>query len=333
MKNVPVLALLIILLFSACNQPEPSPYPDIVFNKVSSHPVSGRSTAVSFVIKDTAYVALGRNSLFKGALKDCWAYYPETDNWTQKSDFPGIARVNAIAEVIDNKAYVGLGFYPDEGVYVNNYYLRDFWMYDAETNTWEQKADFPGTIENSASFTSGCVSFVANNQLYLGAGFNGYSFSNEFWKYDPLSNQWTQLNDFNGKSRAIATAVTCSNRVFFGTGYHTYNLNDWWEYFPASDSWSKREQMPDKGRVNALSFTINNRIFVGTGRHFGGTQTNGEIKSDIFEYDFNKDVWYKRGNLNQARENAICFTVKGKVYIGFGENDTEVFNDLWSFEP
>ncbi len=332
MKHFSCLLFLCLLIFQACDQPEPSPYPEITFQKMADHPAGGRSTAVSFVINDTAYLALGRQWLFSGALNDCWAYYPESNSWERKADFPGLARVNAVAEVCAEKAYVGLGYQSEGGVYVNEAYLRDWWMYDSKTNIWKRKADYPGELTGTP-FTSGCVSFVHENDIYVGAGFNSYAFSNNFWKYNTLTDSWTQIKDFISTSRAIATALNADGRIFFGTGYHTYNLNDWWEYLPSDDSWKKRREMPDGGRVNALSFAVGKRVFVATGRHFGGTETNGKLLPDIMEYDADKDVWYYRGMLESGRENAIAFVLKGRVYIGMGENDSMVINDLWSFEP
>ena len=332
MKHCSVFIFLLLFFFQACEQPEPSPYPEIRFQKMTPHPAGVRSTAVSFVIHDTAYVALGRQMLFGWALNDCWAYYPETDSWARKADFPGKQRVNAVAEVVNNNAYNGLGFYPEDGVYLQQSFLRDWWLYNHENNTWEQKADYPGELDGTP-FTSGLASFTYGNDIYVVAGFNGYSFSNSFWKYNVDTDKWTQLKDFPSNSRAIATAVNANGRIFFGTGYRTYNLNDWWEYEPSDNSWIKRKEMPDNGRVNALSFSIGNRVFVATGRHFGGTETTGKLFSDVVEYDTEKDVWYRRGNLEIGRENAIAFVLKGRVYIGLGENDSILMNDLWSFEP
>ena len=61
---------------------------------------------------------------------------------------------------------------------------------------------------------------------------------------------------------------------------------------------------------------------------------NKSVKDDVVEYDAGKNVWYLRGVLpGGGRENAISFVINGKGYIGFGENDEGVLNDLWSFEP
>jgi len=332
MKNLLIYIILFTLFFvSSCNEAEDSPYQDITFEAKTALPIGGRSTAVAFVINEKAYVALGRNSSWQ-PLKDCWEYNPETDSWLQVADFPGVARVNAIAEVVNGKAYVGLGFNSAKIVYKDSTILNDLWAYDPHTDTWIQKADFPKNIDGTPSSVNSCFSFVVDSCIYVGANFNGFHFDTELWKYDTRNDSWTQINDLPSRSTG---AVSCNNgeRYFSGTGYQTINDNCWWEYFPSSDSWLKRKDMPDNGRLNAISLSIDNRFFVATGLHFAGTLTGGRVLADILEYDAVRNVWYKRGNLPGARENAISFVIGDRAYIGFGESESGIFNDLWSFKP
>jgi N-acetylneuraminic acid mutarotase len=327
--NSPKLFLYFLssILLLSCNEGgADSPYPTISFEKKASMPGAGRASAVTFVIDGKGYVTLGRNGNATDSLKECWQYDPAADSWTQKTTFPGRARVKATAAVMAGKAYVGLGYRPYVSTYVNGNY-KDFWMYDPALNTWTQKADFPSLA------TDACVSFVMDNCIYVGEGFNDTGFTNEFWKYDPQQDAWTQLKDFPDYARAGAVLCTDGTRVFFGTGFR-WNFNDWWEYFPKTDRWEKRKSMPDNGRVNAVSLSVAGRFFVSTGRHFAGDLTGGRVLSDILEYDAIRNVWYKRGNIaGGGRENAIAFTINGKGYIGFGEDDKGVLNDFWSFEP
>ncbi|NDP21489.1 MAG: hypothetical protein GZ091_10465 [Paludibacter sp.] len=322
-----VLFLLIFHL-SACNNAVESPYEPIQFKSFAPMAGNGRSSAVAFAVNGKGYVALGRDANRK-ALKDCWEYNPTDNSWLEKSSFPGDGRVNAMSAVLDGKAFVGLGFDPRYGVYSDiKAYLRDFWMYNTEIDTWTKKDSFPSTA------TDACVSFVYKNNIYVGGGFNGWGFVTEFWKYSISNDAWIRLKDFPGMGRAGGILCASDEHIFYGTGYRTLNENDWWEYFPETDTWAKRKAMPDNGRENGVSFTINNRYFVSTGRQFGGNMTGGHVKSDIKEYDATRDVWYERGSIpTDARENAIGFSINGKGYIGFGENDTQVLNDFWSFEP
>lgn len=323
-----VTVLFFSFLFTACNDTVESPYPSLQFSQVSTISNNGRASAVSFVINGNAYVALGRSASRSGALNDCWEYDPVNNRWTVKARFPGIGRVNGIAESVNGKAYVGLGFDLTRGIYQEVAQLKDFWCFDPQTGSWMRKADFP------ASSTNGCVSFVIGKFVYAGFGFTGATFTNELWKYDTEKDTWTQLK-YTGVTRRTGSVV-CSDgeKVFFGTGYNTRKENDWWEYFPATDSWKKRKSMPGSSREFAVAFSVNHRFFVATGRHFAGNLTGGELKDDVLEYDAVKDLWYNRGTLPGAgRENAVSFVLNGKAYIGFGENDQTVLNDIWSFEP
>ncbi|MDD3080160.1 MAG: hypothetical protein PHH37_13830 [Paludibacter sp.] len=333
MKIYHIVIFFLLISFTSCNDAVESPYPNVTPVQKSGLPTKGRSSAVSFVINDKAYITLGRTGLRTGKVADVWQYDPDNDSWSQKANFPGIGRVKAIAQVVDGKAYVGLGFDSDSTVYKPNSYLNDFWMYNPDNDTWIRKTDFPGTKKNNVYYSDACVSFVYGHYIIVGSGFDGYSFRPQFWKYDTTNDQWEQLSDFPYYGRAAATACTDGERYFFGSGYNTRSRKDWWEYFPATDSWKEKESLPENGRENAVSFSTENRFFVATGRHFGGTLTTNEFKSDILEYDADNNCWYRRGNLAQGRENAICFVIKNKAYIGFGDNDEEVFNDLWCIEP
>jgi len=331
--------LFLMVIGWSCNSPAHSPYEPINFEKKSVMSPTGRASAVSFVIDGYGYVALGRTAVRysdqypTSALKDCWQYNPIEDSWKQIDSFPGVSRVNAIAEVVNGMAYVGLGYDISKGVYTGGN-LFDLWMYDPKSNSWTQKASLDSS---KTTATNGCVSFVFDDNIYIGFGFDGSAFTKEFWKFNPQQGErgtWTKLSDFAGSQRAGAVLCANNNHIFCGTGYNPRNLNDWWEYFPATDTWKLLKPMSGIGRVNATALSVNNRYFVATGRNIAGNLSGGSFKSDIMEYDASNNVWYIRGNLpGDERENAISFSINGKGYIGFGGNDTRVLNDFWSFEP
>ncbi len=321
-----------ILIFSlvlfSCNNAAISPYQNIEFTRKSVMPGVGRSAAVSFVINGKGYVALGRDADRSGQLNDCWEYDPANDHWTEKAAFPGTARVKAMAATVNGKGYVGLGFDLNFHVYSDRKaYLADFWMYDPDSDSWSRKADFPSFA------TDACVSYVSDSNIYVGGGFNGYRFSNELWKYDTHLDKWTRLTDFKVPGRFGGVLCKSPDKIYFGTGYCTWNENDWWEYSPTNGEWKILKSMPDDGRENGVALTIDNRYFVMTGKHFAGNLTGGRTLSDINEFDAIRNVWYKRGNIPGTRANAIAFTINGTGYIGFGDNDSTVMNDFWSFKP
>lgn len=323
MKNHLLILIFLVFSFISCER-EDIIYPENVFVNVE-HPIAiARACGTAFTVNDKAYITLGRN---RGLLNDCWEFNPANASWSKKQDFPGAGRVFPISAVVDGKAFVGMG-YSNGGVYKESSYLRDFWMYDPVTDLWTQRADFPSLSTNHA------VSFVFEGEIYIMHGFRPNGFSFDCWKYSPDTDSWKQLSDFPGDFRSSAIACSDGIRYFAGTGYDTSNKNDWWEYFPAKDTWKKRKSMPDAGRINALSFSADNRFFVATGRYFAGEHTGGHLKSDLLEYSATENHWTKVGDIpGGGRENAVSFILLNKVYIGFGENENEVMNDLWHFEP
>jgi N-acetylneuraminic acid mutarotase len=354
MGRAALFIFIITLTLISC-EPQ-SPYPEIVFTQLEVAPEIGRACGSSFVINGKAYVTLGRrgemmadcsdmtgqpapapefpqkapqnDNLAVGVLlKDCYEFDPSTGKWSRKSDFPGEARVFAVAAVVGDKAFIGLG-YNMGCIFKDTSYLHDFWMYEPATDTWSPRATFPGIGVN------GAVTFVYNEEIYLLHGFENHQSVKTVWKYNPHNDQWSRVSEFPGLGRARAVALTDGSRFFSGTGYSGRNMTDWWEYFPITNSWEEKQKMPDKGRVNALAFSVQNRFFVGTGRYFAGQHTGGHLKADILEYDVVRNQWFQRGNIpGEARENAIAFVIGKRVYLGFGESDTETLTDFYSFEP
>src|SRR5690606_30110728 len=91
-----------------------------------SLPGEARALATAFSVGGAGYVigGLRQNFLPNGLLNDVWRYDPQSNTWTSLGDFPGVPRVNAIAFVIDNKAYYGTGYNAGSN------YLEDFWEFD-----------------------------------------------------------------------------------------------------------------------------------------------------------------------------------------------------------
>src|ERR1051326_1084169 len=80
--------------------------------------------------------------------------------WQQMENFAGTARHRAVAISIGNRGYMGLGHI---NALVDVLY-DDWWEYDPGTNSWTQKASFPGGPRMHRS------AFSVNNKGYVGCG-------------------------------------------------------------------------------------------------------------------------------------------------------------------
>lgn len=106
-----------------------------------------RERAVGFSIGDYGYLGTGLDTA-EQVLKDLWRYDPSTDSWTQMADLPGSARRDAIGFSAGGKGYIGLGV--DNEISFQGVKMKDLWEFDPFTNTWLQKADYPGGGGNGA---------------------------------------------------------------------------------------------------------------------------------------------------------------------------------------
>lgn len=125
---------------------------------------------------------------------------------------------------------------------------------------WTRLADFPGT------YLRGVSSFVANETLYVLGGLrtNPQQVMNEFWAYDPATNQWTQKPPFPGTARFNAVSFSCNNRGYFGLGNTTTQyLNDLWEYDPLTSTWTQKADFPAVIANATSSFEIQDKGYVG----------------------------------------------------------------------
>ncbi len=130
---------------------------------------AGRFAGVAFAIDGTGY--FGTGSTATGNVSDFWAYYPTTNNWVQKADYPEGISTESVGFAISGKGYiVAAGVYEAaDGV----------WQYDPSSNTWVEKADHPGADRASA------VSFTISNKAFFGSGANGAGLLKDFYEFDP----------------------------------------------------------------------------------------------------------------------------------------------------
>ena len=165
---------------------------------------------MTFTIDGRVFVGLG----FDGAndKSDLWEYLPTSDTWVQRASYGGGGLDVATAFAIEGKGYAGMGLKSGQ----NFGYYPMFWEYDPQSDSWSQKADFPGSLRG------GSVGFALNGAGYLGTGGTASQFGSErfddFWRYDPILDEWVQLSDFGGAPRTAAVSYKVNGRIYVGCG-------------------------------------------------------------------------------------------------------------------
>ena len=229
---------------------------------VPGPPEARVASAAAFSIGSKGYIGTGARGTGDDAhVRDFLEYDPVTDRWTRKADFGGIGRSGAVGLSIGDKGYIGLG-----GTVINGgaAFLSDFWEYDPATDTWTQKADFPGNK------TSGAVAFSIGNKGYVGTGVSRGGWQKDFWEYDPAIDVWTQKADYGGEAISFGVGFAINGKGYIGVGTDSGSsfYSGFWEYDPTLDLWTQVADFPGIARSGAVAFAIGDHGYLGTGAHF-----------------------------------------------------------------
>jgi hypothetical protein len=268
--------------------------------------------------------------------------------WTQKNNFPGTARGNAVGFNLDNIGYIGTG---EIGPWLDA--VNDFWKYDPDQDTWEQIASLPGEVRSDA------VAFTINDHAYVGLGHNINGCLNDFYRYYPDSDTWEQIADFPGIPRHSSACFVINNEAWVGTGYsHTWYTSptvDFYKFDPINNSWSEEINFP-RSTGRAVGISIGNYGYVydfdtlfklvsgnWTQLNAPTLNTSGIIaftlnelayfglggSKDLWEYDLITQTSSNKPH-KENRSGVAVFTVNGKAYI-VGDSSYKI--SVWEFDP
>lgn len=158
-----------------------------------------------------------------------------------------------------------------------------FYKYDSQLDSMIQRANFPGPYRSNSG------SFVLNNKFYLVSGFDddSYTYYNDLWEYDPLTDVWLQKANYPGSNFLYAIYCYSNYRGYAGLGKDIpggYELgNEIFEYNPDSDSWNLITYFPGGGRSNATMFVLDNYIYI-SGGSYSLLQADQISTPDVWKY-------------------------------------------------
>ena len=183
---------------------------------------------------------------------------------SQTTGEPGNGVWNVLAEGNTGNPHVGSGataFTLNGLIYVTagadaslviNATAKQLWAYDPSTNSFTQKAEFPGEARIRA------VSFTVDGKAYFGGGSKGSGTENvvkDFWQYDPITNQWAQKADMPSARYSLVDFVIGS-KAYVGGGFlgssNTTGI-DFYEYNPATDVWTPKADLPFTAKGEGVS--------------------------------------------------------------------------------
>lgn len=206
-------------------------------------------------------------------------------------------------------------------------------------NFWVKKSDFGSNMIGNGLKRERAVAFSIDNYGYVGTGVDTAEMVlNDFWKFDPILNAWSQIATLPGSVRRNATAFSINDKGYVGTGINTVNssdfgsmrLNDLWEYSPTSNSWVEKASYPGaSGIYFVTAFSTNTKGYLCGGKLGANFYTN-----QLWEYNPNTDSWTQKLNFpGGVRYQMSSFTIDGKGYVGLGVDNDLYRDDIYEFDP
>jgi N-acetylneuraminic acid mutarotase len=181
-----------------------------------------RYGAVGFAVSGMGYIGTGYDG---SELKDFYQYNPSTDEWVQSVGFGGDKRRDAAVFTIGNKAYMGTGLH-------NGAYENDFYVFDGSTETWTRLKDLDDDDEDYSILLSSGVGFSLNGLGYIATG-DIAGVSSYVWEYNPNTDTWEEMPNYEGSARQDAIAFSFSDKAYVLMGRSgSYYFDDNWEFRP-----------------------------------------------------------------------------------------------------
>ncbi|MDV7186118.1 kelch repeat-containing protein [Lutibacter sp. TH_r2] len=186
---------------------------------------SERYGAVGFSLVGMGYIGTGYDG---SELKDFYQYNPSTDEWVQSVGFGGDKRKDATVFTIGDLAYMGTGLH-------NGAYENDFYVFDGVNETWTRLKDLDDDDEDYSILLSNGVGFSLNGMGYITTGGAG-GVNTNVWEYNPATDTWDDLPDYEGSARQDAIAFNFSDKAFVLMGKSgSYYFDDNWEFRPEEE--------------------------------------------------------------------------------------------------
>jgi N-acetylneuraminic acid mutarotase len=174
----------------------------------------------------------------------------------------------------------------------------DLWVYQPEDNTWMEAHPTAGAARPLPR-QGHCAAAVGNMMYIFGGVSYGYQPFNDFWAYNVVTNEWTELSPnqpFKGPAPRWLSSCTIvedgpdSVRFFLfgGVGKEQVPMNDLHVFDIANNAWSQptvSEGFAPFPRMMHNMVWMGSRIFV-----FGGLANNIPFE-DLHYYDLKTGMW------------------------------------------
>ncbi|KAG7351203.1 galactose oxidase [Nitzschia inconspicua] len=244
------------------------------------------------------------------------ADFTNTMTWEAKASFPGGGRHHPITFANATHGFLLTGST------AANSYMSDFWIYDADADTWTDLSNTPAAFPGDArTYGYGVASTTncSNSKAYVGFGANAFGVRlSDLWELDMNTLIWRRLADLPGPGRrhpAMNYVEGSVNEIHVGLGDGTAgNFNDWWAYDIATDSWRQLPELPGVPRHHPFYFSIGPQSYAGLGHSSRG------IERDWYRWEASTSTWVSENDFSSFAfkdendaSNSMLITTEARV--------------------
>jgi N-acetylneuraminic acid mutarotase len=302
------------------------------WSQLQDIPFIGRGYSYGVTIGDKAYLGFGSSS--SGLYPtDWWEYDMTNDVWLEKSSFPGDGRNHPAMVTVNDKIYIGCGSN-------NNGNLGDWWEYDILADTWSQRSSFIGNNRHHPFY------FGIGNFAYVGFGHGSLpgpgsnpsasvSVYNDFYRYNPTTDSWTQLADFPSEARVAGTQFSYNGKGYVlsgdGDNHGPLSTGEFWEYDPLTELWIQLPSHPGGAIWAPGNFVIGCDVYFLLGQDNNSSFPTFPIS--VYTYKLSQDcgctdsVAYNFSNVAIADDGSCCYISGCTDPLALNYNNLSCYDD------
>ena len=257
---------------------------------------------------------------------------PGSGKWRFEPKAPRAA-VEGSAIAIGPVIYATNGSYPGD--------LHRVLAYDTRSRRWSEPTQTPIGLNHSQAATY-------EGDLYLAGGYlDGDQPTNQFWRYDPEADEWTQLPSMVKPRGAAGTAVIGDKLYVVGGAPRTFGVTaegsayDTLEIYDFdTEEWTAGPDLP-LPRHHLVAAGLDGKLYAAGGRA-GLLDTNNDEPpvGELDRYDPQTERWERLPEMPLPAGYMGITTAAGKVVIVGGEDQTHwedgggsVTPTAWAFDP
>ncbi len=258
--------------------------------------------------------------------------------WYRRSDFDGVARMDASGFTIGHKGYLCGGYRGSK-----KERLKDLWEYNIDNDWWTQCEDMP----DEAIARNAATGFAVGEKGYIVGGYDkdANDYLADCWEYDPATGNWKQMDSFGGGARMYALAFGIGDYGYVGTGYNDNYLKDFYKFDPSANAgsqWTIINGFGGQKRQGGMAFVIDDVAYI-----CGGENNNADVY-DFWSFDPSQsNPWKQLRDIKNSSDDdydddytsivrcyGCAFVIDGKGYIALGQTSGQSLrSNYWIYDP